>query len=65
MWLWLIWDNAFATKENIVRRKWVGNTKFQFFNEEETVSSLIARTPLPFVDRNNHLSKQFLSLFYK
>jgi hypothetical protein len=25
----------------------------------------IARTPLLFVDRNNHLSKQFLSLFYK
>jgi hypothetical protein len=25
----------------------------------------IARTPLPFVDRNNRLPKQFLSLFYK
>jgi hypothetical protein len=25
----------------------------------------IARTPLLVVDRNNHLSKQFLSLFYK
>jgi hypothetical protein len=25
----------------------------------------ITRTPLPVVDRNNHLSKQFLSLFYK
>jgi hypothetical protein len=25
----------------------------------------MARTPLPVVDKNNHLSKQFLSLFYK
>jgi hypothetical protein len=25
----------------------------------------ITRTPLPVVDRNNHLSKHFLSLFYK
>jgi hypothetical protein len=25
----------------------------------------ITRTPLPFVDRNNYLPKQFLSLFYK
>jgi hypothetical protein len=25
----------------------------------------IARTPLPVVDKNNHLSKQFLSMFYK
>jgi hypothetical protein len=25
----------------------------------------IARTPLPVIDRNNHLSKHFLTLFYK
>jgi hypothetical protein len=25
----------------------------------------ITSTPVPVVDRNNHLSKQFLSLFYK
>jgi hypothetical protein len=40
-----------------------------FINNLEPLSTClvwnIARTPLPFVDRNNHLSKQFLSLFYK
>jgi hypothetical protein len=40
-----------------------------FINNSEPLSTClvwkIARTPLPFIDRNNHLSKQFLSLFYK
>jgi hypothetical protein len=43
--------------------------KCQFFKNSELLSTClvwkITRTPLPFVDRNNHLSKQFLSLFYK
>jgi hypothetical protein len=43
--------------------------KCQFFKNSEPLSTClvwkIARTPLPFVDRNNQLSKQFLSLFYK
>jgi hypothetical protein len=42
---------------------------YQFFKELGTALNLlvwkIARTPLPDVDKNNHLSKQFLSLFYK
>jgi hypothetical protein len=40
-----------------------------FFKNSEPLSTCfvwkIARTPLPVVDRNNHLSKQFLSLLYK
>jgi hypothetical protein len=40
-----------------------------FFNNSEPLSTClvwkITRTLLPFIDRNNHLSKQFLSLFYK
>jgi hypothetical protein len=39
------------------------------FNNSEPLSTClvwkITRTPLPIVDRNNHLPKQFLSLFYK
>jgi hypothetical protein len=41
----------------------------QLFKNSEPLSTClvwkIARTPLPIVDRNNHLLKQFLSLFYK
>jgi hypothetical protein len=41
----------------------------QFFKNSEPLSTClvwkIARTPLLVVDKNNHLSKQFLSLFYK
>jgi hypothetical protein len=41
----------------------------QFFKNSEPLSTClvwkIARTPMPIVDKNNHLSKQFLSLFYK
>jgi hypothetical protein len=40
-----------------------------FINNSEPLSTClvwkIPRTLLPFVDRNNHLPKQFLSLFYK
>jgi hypothetical protein len=38
-----------------------------FFKNSEPLSTClvwkIARTPLPFVDRNNHLSKQFYLYF--
>jgi hypothetical protein len=42
--------------------------KCQFFKNSEPLSTClvwkIARTPLPFVDRNNHLSKQFFYLYF-
>jgi hypothetical protein len=35
--LWLIWHNAIAAKDNMIKQKWVGNTKCQFCNEEEMI----------------------------
>jgi hypothetical protein len=37
IWLWLIWLNAIASKDNMSKHGWVGNTKCQFCNEEETI----------------------------
>jgi hypothetical protein len=42
--------------------------KCQFFKNLEPLSAClvwkITRTPLPVVDRNNHLSKQFFYLYF-
>jgi hypothetical protein len=37
IWLWLIWHNAIASKDNMSKRGWTRNTKCQFCNEEETI----------------------------
>jgi hypothetical protein len=58
------------------KEKWGGVLSFikenkcaNFSKNSEPLSTClvwkIARTPLPVVDKNNHLSKQFLSPFYK
>jgi hypothetical protein len=40
IWLWLIWHNAIATKDNLLRRNWVGSASCQFCQENETISHL-------------------------
>jgi hypothetical protein len=37
IWLWLIWHNSIATKDNMVKRGWVGDTKCRFCDEEESI----------------------------
>jgi hypothetical protein len=40
IWLWPIWYNAIATKDNMTRRNWIGNTKCQLCDEDETIHHL-------------------------
>jgi hypothetical protein len=40
IWLWLIWHNAIATKDNLIRRNWTGSPLCQFCREHETISHL-------------------------
>jgi hypothetical protein len=40
IWLWLIWRNAIATKDNLLKRKWVGSASCQFYHKDETISHL-------------------------
>lgn len=40
IWLWLIWHNAIATKDNLAKRNWPSNTLCQFCHEEETILHL-------------------------
>ena len=45
IWLWLIWHNAIATKDNMRKRKWVGNYTSRFYPENETISHLFFTCP--------------------
>jgi hypothetical protein len=45
IWLWLIWHNAIATKDNMLRRGWSGNVKCQFCNENESILHLFFSCP--------------------
>jgi hypothetical protein len=65
-----------SVSHGLWKEKWGGVPSFikkhvcaNFSKNSEPLSTClvwkIARTPLPVVDKNNHLSKQFLSLFYK
>jgi hypothetical protein len=53
------------------KEKWGGVPSFikeqkcANFSKQTCLVWKIVRTPLPVVDKNKHLSKQFLSLFYK
>ena len=38
--LWLLMNNAILTKDNLLRRKWVGSPICYFCNQEETVAHL-------------------------
>jgi hypothetical protein len=40
VWLWLIWHNAIATKDNLLKRNWSGDSICQFCNEQETTNHL-------------------------
>jgi hypothetical protein len=40
IWLWLIWHNAIATKDNLLKRNWSGDPVCQFCNEHESIIHL-------------------------
>ena len=39
--MWLIYNNAILTKDNLVKRKWVGDERCSFCCEPETISHLL------------------------
>jgi hypothetical protein len=45
IWLWLIWHNAIATKDNMKKRGWVGNYLCQFYHNEETIKHMFFACP--------------------
>jgi hypothetical protein len=45
VWLWLIWHNAIASKDNMAMRGWIGNTKCQFSHEEESILHMFFTCP--------------------
>jgi hypothetical protein len=60
-----LWKEKWGVVPNFIKEHKYAN----FSKNLEPLSTClvwkIARTPLPVVDKNNHLSKQFLSQFYK
>jgi hypothetical protein len=40
IWLWMIWHNAIATKDNLLKRNWQGSATCQFCEDTETISHL-------------------------
>jgi hypothetical protein len=59
-----LWKERLGVVPNFIKEH--VNANFQYSEPLSTcIVWKIARTLLPFVDRNNHLSKQFLLLFYK
>jgi hypothetical protein len=40
IWLWLIWHNAIATKDNLLKRNWNGSAYCQFCHQNESISHL-------------------------
>jgi hypothetical protein len=40
IWLWMIWHNAIATKDNLLKRNWHGSFTCQFCDSAETISHL-------------------------
>jgi hypothetical protein len=45
IWLWMIWHNAIATKDNLLRRNWQGSATCQFCSNPETISHLFFSCP--------------------
>ena len=39
--MWLIYNNAILTKDNLVKRKWVGDERCSFCCEPESISHLL------------------------
>jgi hypothetical protein len=46
IWLWLIWHNAIATKDNMKKRKWVGSFICQFCPNDESITHLFFTCPM-------------------
>jgi hypothetical protein len=46
IWLWLIWHNAIATKDNMKKRKWIGSFTCQFCPADETITHLFFTCPM-------------------
>jgi hypothetical protein len=42
IWLWMIWHNAIATKDNLLKRNWQGSAICQFCDGIETISHLFS-----------------------
>jgi hypothetical protein len=40
IWLWLIWHNAIASKDNLLRRNWSGDASCQFCSQNESISHM-------------------------
>jgi hypothetical protein len=40
IWLWMIWHNAIATKDNLLKRNWQGGASCQFCNDVESIHHL-------------------------
>jgi hypothetical protein len=40
VWLWLIWHNAIATRDNLLKRNWTGDSLCQFCSEQKSISHL-------------------------
>lgn len=45
IWLWLIWHNAIATKDNMKRRKWVASYVCRFCPVDESINRLFFSCP--------------------
>jgi hypothetical protein len=45
IWLWMIWHNAIATKDNLLKRNWHGNASCQFCNCPESISHIFFSCP--------------------
>ena len=44
--MWLIHQNAILTKDNLIKRKWQGDSRCLFCPEQETISHLFFECPL-------------------
>jgi hypothetical protein len=45
IWLWMIWHNAIPTKDTMTERGWLGNSKCQFCDQNETIHRLFFSCP--------------------
>lgn len=44
--MWLVARNIILTKQNLSRRGWIGDTKYQFCHQTETINHLFLTRPL-------------------
>lgn len=48
IWSWLIWHNAIATKDNMLKRNWAGDPLCRFCPENEDINHLFFGCSVPF-----------------